>query len=444
MLRGSRTLTANTMHKTETDCKETAAKPMYAYLVGIQAADNTLEECEDLLDELETLCGTLGLQVLGKEVAKQREPSPRFLIGSGKAKEICSRANSLGADTIIFDDALSPSQQRNWEQTGDIACIDRQEVILDIFAEHANTNEAVLQVELARANYSLPRLKRRWTHLHRQRGMAGGMGMRGEGEQQIELDSRIVRMKIAKLRTQLEEVQRHREVQRLQRLRKPVPTTAIVGYTNAGKSSLLNAMTGSDVLVANKLFATLDPTVRKFQMPGGQTLLLSDTVGFIRKLPHQLVEAFKSTLEETLYSDIILEVLDASTPGFEARHDTTMKVLDEIGADTRHSLLILNKMDLVDDPIARNRILRQYPDAIPCSAVTGEGLRELALLLEKTCESSWKSARLLIPHSRLAELAKIRAAGTILSEDYDESGAHVSLRIPRSAWPLAAPFAEGR
>ena len=430
------------MRKTEIQNNgETAAKITTAYLVGIQTQECGEEECAELLGELETLCGTLGLQVVGKEIAKQREPNPRYLIGSGKAKEITSAAHSRGADAIIFDDSISPSQQRNWESLGDIAVIDRQEVILDIFAEHAKTNEAVLQVELARMNYSLPRLKRRWTHLNRQRGMAGGMGMRGEGEQQIELDSRIIRMKIAKLRANLSEVQKHREVQRQQRLRKPVPTAAIVGYTNAGKSSLLNAMTGADVLVANKLFATLDPTVRKFEMPGGQTLLLSDTVGFIRKLPHQLIEAFKSTLEESLYADIILEVLDVSTPGIEERHNTTMNVLKEIGADTRNSLLVLNKIDLVDD-VTRRRLLHEYPDAIACSTLTREGLQELAALLERTCASSWISANLLIPHSQHSALARIREAGSILSENYDETGAHLSVRIPKAAWPLAKPFAE--
>lgn len=430
------------MHKTSNNqLEDKAAKITSAYLVGIQTNDCDLETCEDLLSELATLCGTLGLNVVGSEVAKQREPNPRFLIGSGKASEIAHRANSLGADAIIFDDSISPSQQRNWEQMADLAVIDRQEVILDIFAAHAKTNEAVLQVELARSNYSLPRLKRRWTHLNRQRGMAGGMGMRGEGEQQIELDSRIVRMKIAKLKSQLEAVQKHRDIQRLQRLRKPVPTAAIVGYTNAGKSSLLNAMTGADVLVENKLFATLDPTVRKFEMPGGQTLLLSDTVGFIRKLPHLLVEAFKSTLEEAKLTDIIIEVLDVSTPGLEERHDTTMKVLREIGADARNALLVLNKMDAIPSELERQRIIHRYPDGIPCSALTGEGLQELAAILEKACVASWIRAELCIPHAKSFVLAKIREAGSIISESYDEDGIHVVAHVPKAAWPLAKEYA---
>lgn len=411
-----------------------------AFLIGIQNQDCGPEECTELLNELAELVDTLGLDIAGAEIAKQREPNPKFLIGQGKAEELAEKAKNLGADVIIFDDCITPSQQRNWESLTDIAVIDRQEVILDIFAEHAKTSEAVLQVELARANYSLPRLKRKWTHLNRQRGRAGGMGLRGEGEQQIEVDSRITRMRIAKLKSQLKEVQRHRATQRLQRIRKPVPIAAIVGYTNAGKSSILNAMTNANVLVANKLFATLDPTVRKFTLPGGQNLLLADTVGFIRKLPHLLVEAFKSTLEETVLADHIIEVLDASSPGLEKRHETTMHVLDEIGANSKDAILVLNKIDMVTDDLTRTRIIRRFPDAILTSARTGEGLDTLAEVLEQACIESCTEATLIIPHSRHDALARIRETAAILSEDYDEEGAHLFVRIPPAAWPLAKPF----
>ena len=421
------------MEKKEIEINDdSASRITTAYLVAIQTQQCGSEECAELLLELKELCDTLGLIVVGSEIAKQREPNPGFLIGSGKAAEIARTASSRGAEAIVFDDMLSPSQQRNWEKMSGLAVIDRHEVILDIFAAHAKTKEAVLQVELARSNYSLPRLKRKWTHLNRQRGMAGGMGMRGEGEQQIELDSRIVRMKIAKLKQQLEEVQKHREVQRLQRQRRPVPTAAIVGYTNAGKSSLLNAMTGSQVLVENKLFATLDPTVRKCQLPGGQTLLLADTVGFIRKLPHLLVEAFKSTLEETVLMDLIVEVLDVSAPGLEERHDTTLKVLNEIGADARRAILVLNKIDLLDE-LSRQRILKRFPDGIPCSAKTGEGLENLAKCLEVAMASAWQEVNLLIPHNRQELLARIRDWGTIISERYDEKGAHIRAKLPKAA-----------
>ena len=422
------------MHKSEVEINDAEATHITsAFLVAIQTQECGAEECAELLLELQELCTTLGLNVVGSDIAKQREPNPGYLIGSGKAAEIARRAAELGADAIVFDDSLSPSQQRNWEKMSGLAVIDRHEVILDIFAAHAKTKEAVLQVELARSNYSLPRLKRQWTHLNRQRGMAGGMGMRGEGEQQIELDSRIVRMKIAKLRQQLEEVQRHREVQRLQRMRRPVPTAAIVGYTNAGKSSLLNAMTGADVLVENKLFATLDPTIRKYQLPGGQTLLMADTVGFIRKLPHLLVEAFKSTLEETALMDIIVEVLDVSSSGMEERHETTLRVLNEIGADARRALLVLNKVDLIDG-LTRQRVQKRFPDGLFCSTKTGEGLAELARRLEGAMASAWQEVTLVIPHNRLEQLARIRDWGTIISEEYDDKGAHIRAKLPKAAF----------
>lgn len=411
-----------------------------AFLVGMQNQGRGPEEAASLTAELGELCDTLGLEIVGSIIAKQREPNPRLLIGQGKADEIIETAGRLGAEAIIFDDELSPSQQRNWEKLSELPVIDRQEVILDIFAEHARTSEAVLQVELARANYTLPRLKRRWTHLNRQRGRAGGMGLRGEGEQQIEEDSRMVRMRIAKLQTQLAEVQRHRIVQRSRRLRKPVPVASIVGYTNAGKSSLLNAMTQSDVLVADKLFATLDPTVRRFTLPGGQCLLLADTVGFIRNLPHSLVEAFKSTLEETVLADHIIEVLDASTPGFEERHETTVKVLEEIGAKPREAILVMNKVDLLPDTLTRQRLERRFPDALMCSARTGEGLDALARRLEAACDAASVHAELLVPHTRHDSLARIREASSILSERYEEEGVYLNVKIPRAAWPLAVPF----
>ena len=412
------------------------------YLVGIQNQECGPERCQELLDELAELVKTLELDLAGMTIAKQREPNPRLLLGQGKAEEITAAAKRLGADAIVFDDFISPSQQRNWEKLSGLTVIDRQEIILDIFAKHAKTREAVLQIELARAIYSLPRLKRQWSHLNRQRGMAGGMGLRGEGEQQIEVDSRMVRMNIAKLKAQLKEVQKHREVQRLKRLRKPVPVAAIVGYTNAGKSSLLNKMTTADVLVADKLFATLDPTVRRFDLPGGQPILLADTVGFIRKLPHLLVEAFKSTLEETILADHIIEVVDASSDNIKEHHETTVNVLQELGITDRYPIFVLNKIDRVTDKLARERLQRTYPEAILCSARTGEGLDELARRLEEECVRSQQTAMLLLPHSRHDTLARLREACSILEESYDEQGIHLTLKVPRAAWALAEPFVQ--
>ena len=428
------------MHKNEVQLgDENATKVRRAFLVGIQNDDCGPEECEELLEELRALVDTLGLETVGRLVAKQREPNPRYLIGEGKAREICDAARDAGADVVIFDDCLSPSQQRNWESLSSLSVIDRQEVILDLFAEHAQTNEAVLQIQLARANYSLPRLKRRWTHLNRERGRAGGMGLRGGGEQQLELDSRMVRMRIARLRTELAEVQKHRQIQRRERLTKPVPVAAIVGYTNAGKSSLLNAMTKANVLVANKLFATLDPTVRRYRLPGGLPILLADTVGFIRKLPTLLVEAFHSTLEETVLADFILEVVDASSSSLEEYHRTTLEVLQQIGARSREAILVFNKVDLLDS-LARQRLRHRYPEAIFCSARTGEGLSELAELLEKAVDASSIDARLLVPHDQHDVVGRLRECCSFLQESYDERGAFLHVRVPRSAWKLAEPF----
>ena len=408
--------------------------PHKAFLVGIFSQPEEAATAEELVNELAELADTLEMEVVGSRVVRIREPNPKLLVGEGKAQEIVQLAENAGADVIIFDDFLTPSQQRNWEQLSSLAVIDRQEVILDIFAAHAKTNEATLQVQLAQANYSLPRLKRRWTHLNRQGGKAGGMGAKGEGEQQLEIDSRVIRNNIAKLKRQLEEVQQHRKIQRAKRLRKPVPVAAIVGYTNAGKSSLLNAMTHAGVLSVDKLFATLDPTVRRFKLPGGQDVLLADTVGFIRKLPHTLVEAFKSTLEETALADFIIEVCDAAAPGLDDRHSTTEDVLDEIGAGGKPIVMVLNKMDLITEPIEINRLKARYPDALFCSTVTGQGLDALAERIETFVDAESKIFSIVIPHDRYGLVTKIRANCSIISEQYDNDGVHLSIKAPKSQW----------
>jgi len=408
--------------------------PHKAFLVGIFSQPEEAETATELVNELAELADTLEMEVVGSRVVRIREPSPKLLVGEGKAQEIVQSAENAEADVIVFDDFLTPSQQRNWEQLSSLAVIDRQEVILDIFAAHAKTNEATLQVQLAQANYSLPRLKRRWTHLNRQGGKAGGMGAKGEGEQQLEIDSRVIRNNIAKLKRQLEGVQQHRKIQRAKRLRKPVPVAAIVGYTNAGKSSLLNAMTHAGVLSENKLFATLDPTVRRFRLPGGQDILLADTVGFIRKLPHTLVEAFKSTLEETALADFIIEVCDAAAPGLDDRHETTLNVLDEIGAGDKPIVMVLNKMDLITEPIEINRLKTRYPDAVFASTVTEQGLDELAERVEAFVDAESKIFSLVIPHDRYACITQIRANCSIIGEQYDNDGVHLTVKAPKSQW----------
>ena len=416
----------------------TQETPHKAFLIGTFGLNQTTEVAAELLHELHELTDTLGLEVVGEELVKIREPNPRLLLGEGKARELDEAAKSSGATVIIFDDYLTPSQQRNWETLSGLAVIDRQEVILDIFAEHARTNEARLQIQLAQANYSLPRLKRKWAHFSRQGGMggAGGHGAKGEGEQQIELDSRIVRMKIAKLKAQLAEVATRRSVQRTKRLRKPVPVAAIVGYTNAGKSSLLNAMTHAGVLSEDKLFATLDPTVRRLTLPGGQDILLADTVGFIRKLPTTLVEAFKSTLEETALADYIVEIVDASAPAFEEHHKTTQDTLEQIGAGRKPTLLVLNKADLLSDTLSRMRLKLLFPEALLVSATTGEGLDTLAEKLAELASFTCHEHTLLIPHNRYDVLTRVRNACSIISETYLDAGVRLEVKAPDSALPL--------
>lgn len=412
-----------------------------ALLVGIQHPGETEAAVSELLDELAELADTLGVGVAGRMTAKIATPSPRFFTGSGKAEEVVARARELEADVIIFDDALTPSQQRNWEGlTPDISVIERQEVILDIFGQRAKTREAELQIALARAHYDLPRLKRRWTHLHRQRGAAGGHGMRGEGEQQIEVDARMVRRKISRLQQQLEEVRLKRDVQRRRRMKKPVPNCAIVGYTNAGKSSLLNALTGADVFAENKLFATLDPTIRRLVLDNQQELLLSDTVGFIRKLPHDLIEAFKATLEEAALADFLIEVIDVNSPRIDQHHATTCEVLGELGAADKPRLVVFNKCDLVDDDFLIPRLARRFDGALFISAQTGAGLDDLRARLAAELGRELNLLRLRIPAARYDLVALLHRTSHVHEEKADEEYILVTAAIPVQTLPSVREF----
>lgn len=409
--------------------KSLVPQPLKAYLVAFSHPGESPSLTHALLRELSELVQTQGLQVVGSQTAKIREYNPSTIIGSGKVREIIAEAEHLHAQVIVCDDVLSPAQQRNWEHGTSIAVIDRQEVILEIFAHRAQTREARLQVQLAQANYELPRLVRKWTHLGRQRGAAGGLGGRAGGEQQLELDSRVIRKRIQWLNEELATVRRQRKVQRSLRLRRPVPVVAIVGYTNAGKSSLLNRLTHAGVLVEDKLFATLDPTVRRLPLPGGQEVLLADTVGFVRKLPHLLIEAFKSTLEETSLADYILEVLDASDPELEAHHDTTTEVLSELQCGGKPSLLVLNKWDLADET-RRAELKALYPEAIPVSVLTGEGLPGLLSQLSTRVKGLMPQRRYIIPHQRYDILAQIRRSCFIEREEFLDDGIHITARVP--------------
>ena len=378
----------------------------------------TPEDAKSLLEELGELADTLGLEVADRILAKVSKPQSGFLIGSGKAQEIVDRARELGCDVIVFDNELSPGQQRKWEELSGMAVIDREEVILDIFGARARTREARLQVELARMEYSLPRLARAWAHLSRQQGLGG----KGEGESQLEIDRRIVRRRIDQVKSDLEEVRSQRATQRKQRERVPVPHAAIVGYTNAGKSSLLKKLTGADVFIEDKLFATLDPTTRRITLPGGQPLLLTDTVGFVRKLPHRLVESFKATLEEAALSDFLVHLLDASQPEIFAYHRTTMEVLAELGAPTKKILTVFNKIDLLPDRNALNPLRRHFPDALFISTLTGEGIDELLHRMEQQLADRFERVALILPADRADLLSGLHQHGQVLATSYLENG----------------------
>ncbi|MEJ6604448.1 MAG: GTPase HflX [Verrucomicrobiia bacterium] len=407
-----------------------------AFLVGIQNPDMMIGEAEDLLAELKELVENLGISVVGSTLVNLRKPSPAKLIGKGKADEIVGEARLLECDVIVFDEGLTPAQQRNWEEDSKITVIDRQEVILDVFADRAHTREAVLQVALARMEYSLPRLTRAWTHLSRQRGK-GNLG--GEGETQLEQDRRLVGKRITRLKRELIEVRQHRGVQRQKRRRVPVPTAAIVGYTNAGKSSLLNALTGANVLAADKLFATLDPTTRQLILPGNQKLLLTDTVGFVRRLPHGLVEAFKATLEEAVVADFIIQVLDVTAPAVEEHMRTTREVLQELGAEERPSLTVFNKVDAAS-PEQLSHARRLVPDALFLSAQKGDGLDELTAHCNDLIRDRFGSAELLVPHDRYDVIARLRKVGHVQEEEPLEEGVRLIGRFPPSQSGFFAPF----
>ena len=406
-----------------------------AFLVGVQTHEMPPGDAEELLNELQELVENLQIAVVGRNLVNLRAPTPATLIGSGKTEEIIAAAKELNCDVIVFDETLSPAQQRNWEKLAEMAVIDRQEVILDVFADRAQTREAVIQVALARMEYSLPRLTRAWTHLSRQGGK-GGMG--GEGETQLEQDRRLVNDRITRLKRELVDVRKQRGVQRHKRQRVPVPTCAIVGYTNAGKSSLLNTLTGAHVLAEDKLFATLDPTTRQLLLRGNQKLLVTDTVGFIRRLPHGLVEAFKATLEEALVADFLIHVLDVTAPNLAAHHATTMEVLKELGADEdKRILTVFNKVDAATE--AQLNIARLLdPDGIFISARTGQGLDGLVDRCLEFIADAFNSIELFIPHARYDLIARLHAIGHVQREEQEDDGVRLHVRIPPSQ---IAPFA---
>lgn len=428
------------------DTREKPRMVESAFLVGAYFDRADEEGAQSLLAELAELVRTLGIGIAGRACVFVRDRNKRWLTGSGKALELIAEAKAAGADCIVFDNELAPSQQRAWEEEGDITVIDREEVILDIFRERASTREARLQVELARMQYSLPRLARMWSHLDRQRGgsgggKGGGSAARGEGEQQIEVDRRLARRRIDRIREELDEVRRNRQTQRKQRSDEGICQASIVGYTNAGKSSLLNRLAGADVLAEDKLFATLDPTTRRVELPDGQPLLLTDTVGFVRNLPHRLVEAFKATLEEAVLADFLVHVLDASALEIYAFHETTLSVLRELGAADKPTVTVLNKVDLLAGDEARLHELRTHfdRDAVFVSVATGEGIPALVDRLSDLMVDRVARLHLRLPQARPDLVALLHREGKVVSQDYEGNDVLLTAIVPH---PLRHMFEE--
>jgi GTP-binding protein HflX len=428
------------LHFSENRMFEIKQKPKQAeraLLVSVYKGAAQKEESESLLVELNSLVDTLGIPVLDSLLVRVQEPNPRYFVGSGKAEEIFEHAQQLEADVIVFDNELSPAQQRNWEAMTGLAVIDREEVILDIFAQRAQTKEARLQVDLARMEYSLPRLTRAWRHLGRQ---GGGLGGKGEGETQLETDRRLIRTHIDRLKEDLELVRLRRATQRKQRERLPLPNAAIVGYTNVGKSALLKKLTGAQVLVEDKLFATLDTTTRRVDLPSGQGLLLTDTVGFVRNLPHRLIEAFKATLEEAVLSDFLIHVLDASHPRVYDFYQTTIRVLGELGADAKKMITVLNKVDLIADESTLHALRLHFPDGAFVSVRSGEGLKELRHRMADLLADRVSKVELALPLSRTDLLSLLHRTGHVLSASYENSHVIVVASVSPKVYARVEPF----
>jgi GTPase len=388
------------------------------------------------LGELRELARTAGVDPVGELVQQRSSPDPRTYVGKGKLDELKHAYEAARAEVLLVDGELEPAQQRTLENALTARVVDRTQLILDIFAQHAKSAEGKLQVELAQLEYNLPRMRGMWQHLERLGGGTGalgaGVGTRGPGESQLETDRRIARRKISLLRRRLKEVGKHRATRRKERAASGTPTVALAGYTNVGKSTLLNALTGAEVSVENRLFETLDPTTRGFEHDG-RRYLVTDTVGFIRRLPTQLVEGFASTLEETLVADLVLHVVDASEPDerLEEMIGAVDAVLHDIGADEVPVELVLNKIDLVD-PLGRRRLSNRFPDALQISAATGMGLEELRAQVAARFADRYEDVRLLLPYEDGAKLAEVYALGAPIHEREDsENGVLVRARLPQ-------------
>jgi len=396
--------------------------------VGVELKSGSTHQLRESLDELAELAQTAGGEVIGEGTQKVESASPATYIGKGKADEFAKYCKEHTVDTVIFDDELSPAQTRNLEKIFEVKILDRTALILDIFSQRARTREGKLQIELAQLQHLLPRLTRFWGHLSRQKG---GIGMRGgEGESQLEADRRKVNERIDRITRDLDAVRQQRETQRAGRLRNQWPLASIVGYTNAGKSTLLNRLTGAGVLAKDILFATLDPTTRRLRLPTNQNILLTDTVGFIKKLPHGLVESFKATLEEVVQADLLLHVVDVSHPQVDEQIAAVNSVLGELGAGDKPTMMVFNKVDQLQQPGTLTRLHELYPNSVAISARTGKGVDELLAEISTQIRPEREFVELRIPHEEAALIARLHKVGQVLERKYLTKVAKFTARIP--------------
>ncbi len=421
-----------------------------AFLVGVELRDKKqILALDDSLAELALLADTAGVDVVGELTQRLDRPHVVTYIGPGKVEELKALAEETLAEVVIFDDELSPRHQRELEKalSPNIRVLDRTALILDIFAQHAHTSEGMLQVELAQYEYNLPRLTRAWTHLERQAGggggaagTAGGVGLRGPGETQLEVDKRAIRKRITHIKRELEKVEAHRMRYRAQRKRSRIPTVAIVGYTNAGKSTLLNRLAKSEVLVANQLFATLDPTTRRVQLPGDDLALITDTVGFIQKLPTSLIAAFHATLEEIAEADLLLHVVDISHPNALNQFQAVQETLEEIDANHIPMITALNKADLLRNPENAREILKSFPKAVSISALDGTGIKDLLHLMREELFESYSPIHVRLPYKQGALISLFHELGQVDRVEHERGGMVMQGRIPGRLLAQFAPW----
>lgn len=409
-----------------------------AFLVGVEVRERKqILALEDSLAELALLADTAGVDVVGELTQKLNHPNNVTYIGPGKVAELKALADETLADVVIFDDELSPRHQRELEKALGLRVLDRTALILDIFAQHARTSAGMLQVELAQHEYNLPRLTRAWTHLERQAGggggsagSVGGVGLRGPGETQLEVDKRAIRKRISHIKKELEKVEAHRTRYRAQRKRSRIPTVAFVGYTNAGKSTLLNRIAKADVYVADQLFATLDPTTRRVELSGNEQALFTDTVGFIQKLPTALIAAFHATLEEIAEADLLLHVVDISHPNALNQYQAVQETLAEIDAEHIPMISALNKADLLQNPERAREALKAFPKAVCVSALTGTGVKDLLQLVREELYESYSPIHVRLPYSQGALISLFHELGQVERAEHERGGVVMQGRIP--------------